>query len=53
MHEIRATVPPNLVPEVARLAQAAALERVTVADVYVYGSDAKRRDEHAVDVVAA
>ena len=43
MHEIRATVPPNLVPEVGRLAQAAAIERVTVADVYVYGSDAKHK----------
>jgi hypothetical protein len=43
MHEIRATVPPDLVPEVARLAHAAAIERVTVADVYVHGPDARRQ----------
>src|SRR6266404_2495289 len=43
MHEIRATVPPDLVPEVARLARAAAIDRVTVADVYVHGPDARRQ----------
>ena len=43
MHEIRATVPPDLVPEVARLARAAAIDRLTVADVYVHGPDARRQ----------
>jgi len=43
MHEIRATVPPDLVSEVARLARAVAIDRVTVADVYVHGPDAWRR----------
>ena len=43
MHEIRATVPPDLVPEVARLARAAVIDRVTVADVYVHGPDVRRQ----------
>jgi hypothetical protein len=43
MHEIRATVPPDLVPEVARLARAAAIDRITVADVYVYGTTDRRQ----------
>jgi len=43
MREIRATVPPDLVPEVARLARAAAIDRVTVADVYVHGPDVRRQ----------
>jgi hypothetical protein len=49
MHEIRATVPPNLVPEVARLARAAAIDRVTVTDVYVHGTDAPRRQVVSVE----
>jgi len=43
MHEIRATVTPDLVPELMRLARASAIERVTVADVYVHGPDARRQ----------
>jgi len=43
MHEIRATVPPDLVPEVARLARAAAIDRITVAEVYVYGTTDRRQ----------
>ena len=43
MHEIRATVPPDCVQEAARLAHAAGIARVTVADVFVHGPDAERR----------
>ncbi len=43
MHEIRATVPPDAVSDVVRLARQAGIERVTVADVSVYGPDAPRR----------
>jgi len=43
MHEIKATVPLGLVPEVARLAQASSIDRVTVADVYVHGADERRQ----------
>src|SRR5882724_6812329 len=42
MHEIRATVLPDLVPEAARLARQAGIERVTVAEVFVHGPDARR-----------
>jgi len=47
MHEIKVMVPVDVVPEVARLARSAAIERVTVAEVYVYGPDARR---HVVSV---
>jgi uncharacterized protein DUF389 len=40
MHEIRATIPPDCVPEAARLAHAAGITRVTVAEVFVHGPDA-------------
>ena len=43
MHEIRATVLPHLVSEAARLAGEAGIERVSVADVYVYGPDEPRK----------
>jgi hypothetical protein len=43
MHEIRATVPPDCVREAARLAHAAGITRVTVAEVFVHGPDAERR----------
>src|SRR6267143_1180238 len=43
MHEIRATIPPDCVSEAARLAHAAGITRVTVAEVFVHGPDAHRR----------
>ncbi len=43
MHEIRATIPPDCVSEAARLAHAAGIARVTVAQVFVDGPDAERR----------
>jgi Domain of unknown function (DUF389) len=43
MHEIRATLPPDCVSEAARLAHAAGIARVSVAEVFVYGPDAHRR----------
>jgi hypothetical protein len=43
MHEIRATVPPDCVQEAARLAHAAGITRVTVAEVFVHGPDTERR----------
>src|SRR5438477_12887802 len=43
MHEIRATIPPEYVAEAVRLAQAAGITRVTVADVFVHGPEAERR----------
>jgi hypothetical protein len=43
MHEIRATLPPDCVAEAARLAHAAGITRVTVAEVFVHGPDAERR----------
>jgi hypothetical protein len=43
MHEIRATVPLDCVPEAVRLARVAGIERVAVIDVYVYGPDARRQ----------
>ncbi|HET9318814.1 MAG TPA: DUF389 domain-containing protein, partial [Bryobacteraceae bacterium] len=43
MHEIRATVSPDCVPEAARLAHAAGIARVTVAEVFVHGPDAERK----------
>ena len=43
MHEIRATVPPECVSEVARLARGAGISRVTVAEVFVHGPDAARK----------
>ncbi len=43
MHEIRATVPPDCVPEVARLAHAAGIDRVSVSEVFVHGPGVQRR----------
>ena len=43
MHEIRATLSPDCVAEAARLAHAAGITRVTVAEVFVHGPDAERR----------
>lgn len=43
MHEIRVTVPPDCVSEAVQLAHAAGIERVSVADVFVHGPDAHRR----------
>ena len=43
MHEIRATIPPDCVSEAARLAHAAGITRVTVAEVFVHGPDEERR----------
>jgi len=43
MHEIRAIIPPDCVSEVARLAHAAGITRVIVAEVFVDGSDERRR----------
>lgn len=43
MHEIRATIPPEGVPEAVRLAHAVGITRVTVADVFVHGPDEDRR----------
>ena len=43
MHEIRATLPPECIPEVTRLARGAGISRVTVAEVFVHGPDAKRK----------
>ena len=43
MHEIRATVPPECVPEVTRLARGAGISRIMVAEVFVHGPDAERK----------
>lgn len=43
MHEIRASIPPEYVPEAVRLAHKAGITRVTVADVFVHGPDADRK----------
>jgi hypothetical protein len=37
MHEIRATVPPRLTEEAARLAHEAGIERVSIAEVFIHG----------------
>lgn len=37
MHEIRATISPEYVPEMTRIAQLAGIDRVTVTEVYVQG----------------
>jgi hypothetical protein len=37
MHEIRATVPPELTEEAARLAHQAGIERVSIAEVFIHG----------------
>ena len=52
MHEIRATVPPELTEEAARLAHEAGIERVSIAEVFIHGpglrpSDRERRHLHA------
>jgi len=41
MHEIRATVRREYIAEVARLAREAGIERITIADAFIHGSDAK------------
>src|ERR1700704_2155220 len=43
MHEIRATIPSDCVSEAARLAHAAGITRLTVAEVFVHGPDEERR----------
>ncbi len=43
MHEIRTTVPPECVAEAARLAHAAGIERVNIAEVFVEGPNERRR----------
>jgi hypothetical protein len=43
MHEIRATISPEQTGNAVRLAREAGIERVTVADVYVHGPDARRQ----------
>jgi len=37
MHEIRATVPPELTEEAARLAHEAGIERVSIAELFIHG----------------
>jgi len=43
MHEIRATVAPERVATIARLAHEVGIERVSVADVYIHGPDVRRQ----------
>src|SRR5690349_8731858 len=43
MHEIRATLAPEQTDEAVRLARSVGIERITVADVYVHGPDARRQ----------
>lgn len=43
MHEIRATVPPELTEEAARLAHEAGIERVSIAEVFIHGPGLTRR----------
>jgi len=43
MHEIRATLAPAQTEEAVRLARSTGIDRVTVADVYVHGPDARRQ----------
>ena len=43
MHEIRATVPPELTEEAARLAHEAGIERVSIAEVFIHGPGLARR----------
>src|ERR1051326_2918370 len=43
MHEIRATVVPEQTDEAVRLAREAGIERINVADIFVYGPDARRQ----------
>jgi hypothetical protein len=43
MHEIRATLPSDCVPEAARLALAAGIDEVTLTEVFVHGPNAPRR----------
>uniref|UniRef100_Q021I1 Threonine/serine exporter-like N-terminal domain-containing protein n=1 Tax=Solibacter usitatus (strain Ellin6076) TaxID=234267 RepID=Q021I1_SOLUE len=43
MHEIRTTIPPECVAEAARLAHAAGIERVVIAEVFVEGPNEHRR----------
>ena len=43
MHEIRATVPPELTAEAARLAHEAGIERVSIAEVFIHGPGLTRQ----------
>ena len=43
MHEIRATIPTDCVAEAARMAHAAGISRVTVAQVFVHGPNEEQR----------
>jgi hypothetical protein len=43
MHEIRATLPSDCVPEAARLALAAGIDEVTITEVFVHGPNVPRR----------
>jgi hypothetical protein len=43
MHEIRATLPPDCVDEAARLAHAAGIDRVSIADVFIHGPNLQRQ----------
>jgi len=43
MHEIRATLAPEKTEEAVRLARAVGIDRVSVADLYVHGPDARRQ----------
>ena len=43
MHEIRATMPPELAEEAARLAHEAGIERVSIAEVFIHGPGLTRR----------
>jgi hypothetical protein len=43
MHEIRAALPLEYVPEAVAIARRVGIERVTVTDVYIYGADARRQ----------
>ncbi len=40
MHEVRVTIPADSVPEAARLAREAGIQRVSVSDVFVHGPEA-------------
>jgi hypothetical protein len=43
MHEIRATVPPECIEDAARLAHAAGIERVNIAEVFIHGPGVRRQ----------
>jgi hypothetical protein len=43
MHEIRVTVPPECTEEAARLAHAAGIERVSIAEIFIHGPGLRRQ----------